>query len=310
VAVGAHSVAAQDVWPQRPVRIVVPYSPGASTDNISRRMAQELTARFGQTVLVENKTGAMGTIGIAEVARARPDGHTLLGIDTGFVMLPHLVRSLPYDPRDLVPIGAFVFSPLGVVVQASSPDRSLQDLIARARANPGRITFGSGGIGTFPQLSTEDFAARTGITLLHAPFRGAAEAVQALLAGTIEMQMASPTTVMGGLAAGRLRMLAVSGEQRLALLPEVPTFAEAGLPGFEAYTWTVLITPRGTPPEVVERLNRELGAILTLPHVRGRLAELGVELGRIFSPAETRDFIRAEAAKWAPIVRASGAVLD
>jgi tripartite-type tricarboxylate transporter receptor subunit TctC len=305
---GPFSAAAQEQWPQRPVRIVVPYSLGVSTDNVSRRIAQELSARLGQAVLVENKTGAMGTIGVAEVARARPDGHTLLGIDTGYVMLPHLVRSLPYDAaRDLVPIAAYVFSPLGVVVNASSPYRTLRDLIERARSEPGRITFGSGGVGTFPQLATEDLASRTGVALLHVPFRGAAEAVQALLAGTIEMQIASPATVMGNLGAGRLRMLAIGGDRRLALLPDVPTFAEAGVDGFDLRNWIGLWAPRGTPPEVVERLRSEILAAMQTPGMRAYAEGIAAE-PRVVVGDEFVRLLHDESARWKAVIDRIGLV--
>jgi tripartite-type tricarboxylate transporter receptor subunit TctC len=305
---GPFPAPAQEQWPQRPVRIIVPYSPGASTDNVSRRVAQELSARLGQTVLVENKTGAMGTIGVAEVARARPDGYTLLGIDTGYVMLPHLVRSLPYDAsRDLVPIAAYVFSPLGVVVNASSPYRSLQDLVARARSEPGRITFGSGGVGTFPQLATEDLASRTGVTLLHVPFRGAAEAVQALLSNTIEMQIASPATVMGNLSAGRLRMLAIGGDRRLALLPDVPTFAEAGVEGFVLRNWIGLWAPRGTPPGVVERLQSEILAAMRTPEMKAYAESIAAE-PRVVVGDEFVRLLRDESARWKAVIDRIGLV--
>jgi tripartite-type tricarboxylate transporter receptor subunit TctC len=223
-------------------------------------------------------------------------------------MLPHLVRSLPYDAsRDLVPIGVFVFSPLGVVVNASSPYRSLQGLVARARSEPGRITFGSGGVGTFPQLATEDLASRTGVTLLHVPFRGAAEAVQALLADTIEMQIASPATVMGNLSAGRLRMLAIGGDRRLALLPDVPTFAEAGVEGFVLRNWIGLWAPRGTPPEVVERLRSEILAAMRTPEMKAYAESIAAE-PRVVVGDEFVRLLQDESARWKAVIDRIGLV--
>lgn len=306
---GALPAAAQERWPQRPVRIVVPYSPGASTDHVSRRMAQELSQRLGQPFLVENKTGAMGTIGMAEVARARPDGYTFLGMDSGFTILPHLVRSTPFDTaRDFIPIGAYVFSPLGVVVHATSPYRTLQDLIDKARAEPGKITFGSGGIGTFPQLATEDLASRVGVTLLHVPFRGAAEAAQALLSGTIDMQIASPATVMGNLGpGGRMRMLAIGSERRLERLPDVPTFAEAGVPGFELRNWIGLFAPRETPQEIIGRLAQDIVAAMRTPdmaaYAEGIAAEPRVAIGD-----DLATLLKAENDRWKAVIQRIGLV--
>ena len=306
---GAAPAAAQERWPQRPVRVVVPYSPGASTDHVSRRMAQELSARLGQPVVVENKTGAMGTIGMAEVARARPDGYTLLGMDSGFTILPHLVRSTPFDTaRDFIPIGAYVFSPLGVVVNAASPYRTLRDLLERARAEPGRITFGSGGIGTFPQLATEDLASRTGVTLLHVPFRGAAEGAQALLSGTIDLQIASPATVMGNLGpGGRMRMLAIGSDRRLDRLPDVPTFAEAGVEGFTLRNWIGLFAPRGTPPEIVAQLREGIVAAMNTPEMKAYAEGIAAE-PRVAVGEDLATLLRTESDRWKAVIGRIGLV--
>lgn len=267
---GAVPAAAQDRWPQRAVRIVVPYSPGSGTDSHSRRLAQDLAPRLGQPVVVENKTGAMGTIGMSEVARARPDGYTLLGIDSGVMILPHLVRSMPVEVgRDLIPVAAYIFSPMCLIVNAASPYRTLQDLVRAARTEPGKISYGSGGIGTSPQLLAENFASKVDATLLSVPFRGAGEAAQALMAGTIDMLIASPATALGNLGpGGRLRMLAVGSERRLPLLPDVPTFAEAGVADFVVNSWISLFAPAGTRAEVTERLAQEVVSIMNTPEMK------------------------------------------
>jgi tripartite-type tricarboxylate transporter receptor subunit TctC len=197
--------------------------------------------------------------------------------------------------------------PPGVVVNSSSPYRSLQDLVDKARSEPGRITFGSGGVGTFPQLATEDLASRTGISLLHVPFRGAAEAVQALLANTIDMQIASPTTVMASLGAGRLRMLAVSGDRRLDLLPDVPTFAEAGLEGFVLQSWIGLWAPRGTPPEIVERLRSEVLAVMRTPAMKAYAESVAAEPKVVVGDAFVRQ-LRDDEARWKAAIDRIGLV--
>ncbi|HEY4252183.1 MAG TPA: tripartite tricarboxylate transporter substrate binding protein [Roseomonas sp.] len=306
---GAVPAMAQERWPQRPLRIIVPYSPGASTDNVTRRMAQELSPRLGQTVIVENKTGAMGTIGMAEVARARPDGYTFLGMDSGFTILPHLVRSTPFDtPRDFMPIAAYVFMPLSLVVNTASPYRTLQDLVDKARAEPGKLTFGSGGIGTFPQMATDDLASRLGITLMHVPFRGASEAVQALLAGTIDLQIAAPATVLGNVGpTGRLRMLAIGGAHRLPQLPDVPTFMEAGVRDFVLQSWIGLFAPRGTAQPVIDRLAREAVAIMNTPEIKAYAESIAAE-PRVVVGDELTAMLSADDDRWKGVIERVGLV--
>ncbi len=260
---------AQEPWPQRPIKVIVPYAPGGSADNISRRMAQELAKRFGQTFFVENKTGAMGTIGMMEGARAKGDGYTLVANDIGFVMLPHLKKSLPYDPwKDLIPIGAFVFSPVGLAVNSSSPYKTLQQLIDKAKSEPGNVSFGSGGFGTSPHLASEDFAIKAGIKLFHVPFKGGGEALLALLSNTIDLQMSVLSTFKGPVEGGRLRMLAISGDHRQKILPDVPTFAEAGLKDYDLFNWIGLWAPKGTPPEVVARLRKAVFDVMQQPDMK------------------------------------------
>jgi tripartite-type tricarboxylate transporter receptor subunit TctC len=304
---GAVPALAQERWPQRPVRIVVPYSPGASTDHVSRKMAQELSPRLGQTFIVENKTGAMGTIGMTEVARARPDGYTFLGMDSGITILPHLVRSTPFDvARDFIPIGAYVFSPLGIVVNATSPFRTLQELLQKARSEPGTITFGSGGIGTSPHLATEDLASRVDVTLMHIPFRGAAEAVQALVSGTIDMQIASPATVLGNLGpGGRLRMLAIGSDHRLDRLPDVPTFAEAGVSDFFLRNWIGLFAPRGTPQDITGRLAQEIVGAMQSPEMKSYAESIAAEPQAAVGE-ELTTLLAAENDRWKAVIQRIG----
>ncbi|MFZ4758710.1 MAG: tripartite tricarboxylate transporter substrate binding protein [Burkholderiaceae bacterium] len=267
---------AQDAaWPQRTLKIVVPYAAGASTDNVARRLAVTLSERFGQGVVVENRTGAAGAIGTTYVMREPPDGHTLLAHGPEFMMVPQLAKTPPYEPDDLTPVGAVVFAPLGIVVNASSPYRTIQDLVAAAKASPGKISYGSGGEGTTPHLGSEQFARVAGVQLYHVPYKGAADAVVGLLGGQIDMQVVTPTTALPHLKSGRLRMVAISGDQRIRILPEVPTFAESGLKGVGITNWIGFWAPKGTPAPVLERWRREIGAVMATPDMVAYCDNLG-----------------------------------
>lgn len=270
-------VHAQDVWPQRPIKIVVPYAPGASSDNVARRMGQALSERLRQSVIVENRTGAAGAIGAAVVAKEKPDGYTLLAHDPAYVLLPHLSKSLPYDPNDLIPIGAVVFSPFGIIVKTDSRFQTLQDLVAYARANPKKVTFGSGGEGSSPHLASELFASVIGAELYHVPYKGAGEAVLALLGGQIDMQFVSPLTALGQVKAGKVRMLAISGAHRVTVLPGVPTFAEAGVKDFGVSNWIGFWAPRGTPVPVLDRLKTEIAQIMATPEMKSYAEGMGAD---------------------------------
>lgn len=305
-ALAASRAMGQEQWPQRPIRIVVPYAPGASTDAVTRRLAQELSARLGWRVFVENRSGAMGTIGTAEVLRQRPDGYTLAAGDSSYVISPHLLRNMPYDQdRDLVPIAGYVFSPLGVIVKSSSPFATLQDLLDRARAQPRTITFGSGGAGSSPHLATEALAIATGTQFAHIPFRGAGEAILAVLSGTIDMQFVSPATAMGNLQGGTVRMLAISGDRRLKILPDVPTFAEAGVPGYNMSNWIGLWAPTGTPEPVIDILRREVGTIMNAPDLQAYAESIGAD-PRVLVGAEFGRFLQEERKRWGDVVESIG----
>jgi len=297
---------AQQAWPQRPIKIVVPYAAGASSDLVTRRIARGLSERLGQSVVVENKIGARGQIAMVSVVREKPDGYTFAANDTGYVMLPHLVKEMPYDPaKDLVPVAGYVFSPFGILVHADSPYKTLQDLIRAGRASPGKLTYGSGGEGTTPHLTSEAFAHQAGFTVLHVPYKGAADAVMALMGGQIDFQFATPTTAAANVKAGRLRMLAISGETRSKLLPDVPTFAEAGMKDFSVTNWIGLWAPRGTPQPILERLAREISAIM----VTADMKTFAEDSGAAPNFAVGEDFVRLvkeEDARWKSVIEKIG----
>ncbi len=299
---------AQDAWPQRPVKFVVPFAAGASSDNFTRKIAQGLTERLGQSIVVENKLGGQGTIGMMSVVRDKPDGYIFAANDTGYVMLPHLVKEMPYDPyKDLIPVAAYIFSPFGILVNSNSPYKTLQDLIAAGRATPGKLTYGSGGEGTTPHLSSEAFAFQTGFKPLHVPYKGAAEAIIALMGGQIDFQFTTPTTAAGAVKSGRLRMLAISGATRSNLLPEVPTFAEAGLKDFGVTNWIGLWAPRGTPQAILTRLEKEIAAVMSTPEMKAFCDQAGAAplfaVGQDFSK-----LLSEENTRWKTVIEKIGLV--
>ena len=255
LASSAASAQPPSTYPNKAVKIVVPYPPGGAVDQVTRRIAQKLTEQTGQSFFVENKAGATGTIGAQQVARSAGDGYTLMANDTTYSILPQVFKKLPWDyTQDLVPVAGFNFAPTAVVVAAGSPFRTLGDLVAYSQANPGKLNYGTGGAGTMPHFATEALQGSSGLKATHVPFKGAGEATLALLGGTIDFQIASTPGVMGQVRGGKVRLLAVSGDQRLQALPEVPTFAQAGVPGYKVVNFTGLWAPKGTPDAVLERL--------------------------------------------------------
>lgn len=297
---------AADAWPNRPVRIVVPYGPGGAVDVATRKMAQMLSSQTGQSFVVENKPGATGTIGVSQVARATPDGYTLVANDTTYSLLPYIFKKLPFDPaEDLQPVSAFVFAPMALAVSADSSSHTLGDLIAQARAKPNMITYGSGGPGTTPHFAAEALGLATGVKFMHVPFKGAAEATQAVLGKVIDFQFASTTGVMGPVQGGQLKLLAVSGDKRLPVLPDVPTFAEAGVKDFGVVNWTGLWVPKGTPPEVTERLQRELATAMASEEMKMFATKMGAE-PRAADATEFRGILADSGQMWGKVVRSIG----
>ncbi|WP_444815044.1 Bug family tripartite tricarboxylate transporter substrate binding protein [Variovorax brevis] len=275
-AIPAGPLMAQGAYPTKPVKIVVPYPPGGAVDQVTRKVAQKLTEQTGQSFYVENKAGATGTIGAQQVAKSAADGYTLMANDTTYTILPHVFNKLPFDQQaDLVPVVGFNFAPMALVVPADSRFKTLADLIAYAKANPDKLNYGTGGAGTTPHFATEALASAANIKVTHVPFKGAGEATIALLSGTIDFQIASTPGIMGQVKGGKVRLLGISGDKRLAALPNVPTFAEAGVKGYGVINFTGLWAPKGTPLSAVQRLQKEVTTAMASADVQQFSNDLG-----------------------------------
>lgn len=267
-------------WPAKPVRIVVPYAPGGAVDVVTRKMAAKLQEQTGQTFFVENKAGATGTIGIMAAIQAPADGYTLVANDTTFALLPHIFRKLPFDHEQaLVPVGAFVFAPMTVAVRADSRFRTLGDMVAAAKADANKVSYGTGGAGSAPHFVSEALGIAAGANFLHVPFKGAGEATLAVLSGTIDFQVASTPGIMSHVKGGKARLLGVSGSKRLAALPDVPTFTEAGVRFAGLINFTGLWAPKGTPQAVVDRLQRELATAMASADMKAFAESIASEPG-------------------------------
>lgn len=297
--------------PAGPVTFVVPFPPGGATDVIARLLAEPLGEALGQPVVVENRAGAGGSVGAAAVARAAPDGRTLLmGTIATHGIGPALYRNLPYDAaRDFVPVTQAASQVYALVVHPSVPARSVAELIALARQRPGTLTYASAGNGTAAHLFAEVFREQAGIELVHIPYRGAGPQVTATLAGEVSMTMDVVLTTLSHIRGGGLRALAVTGAARSAVLPEVPTLAEAGLPGYEAVGWNGVFVPAGTPPETVARLAEGLRGALARPIVRERIEQQGAEVVGS-SPEDFARFVGAELTRWRAVVARVGATAE
>ncbi|SOY58493.1 conserved exported hypothetical protein [Cupriavidus taiwanensis] len=311
IAVACASVPAYaESWPSKPVRIVVPYSAGGTTDFVARQVAQKLTEATGKSFFVENKPGASGTIGTVQVARAAPDGYTLLANDTTYTMLPSLFKSLPWDhEKDLVPVTTIAQTPVILIVPAGSQFKTLQQLMDFARKNPGKLNFGSGGAGSSTHLSAEVFEKSSGTTLSHIPYKGAGEALLGLISGNVDLLITATPTAVPQIKGGKARALAVTGSARVPALADVPTFSEAGLKDYSVVNWFGLAAPKGTPPEIVSRLQSEVRKSVNSTDVNERLASMGAQPGGI-SPAEFASRIKQDTASWTQVAKAANVKPD
>jgi len=302
---------ADESYPSRPVRIVVAFSAGGSVDVVARIMAQELTQATGQSFVVENRTGASGNLGADFVAKGPTDGYTLLmGSASSLAANAALFRNLPYDPvRDFAPIRLVGLQPNVVVVHPSVPVTSIAELVAYARAHPGRLNFGSAGSGSAQHMAADVFRRMADIDIVHVPYRGGAPALNDLIAGQIQLMFETIPTAVEPIAAGQIRALAVTMPQRVARLPDLPTVAESGIPGYVSRGWIGLVAPSGTDPAIVNLLAQRSAAIIDKPEVRARLQALGLEI-MPNTPAEFAAFIRSEVANYREVVAAMGIHLD
>jgi tripartite-type tricarboxylate transporter receptor subunit TctC len=300
----ASPAAAQD-WPTRPLRLVVPYPPGGAVDQVARLISPKLEAALGQPVVVQNKAGAGGLIGSDAVAKAAPDGYTVLfATVSSHAIAPAVYAKMPYDPlADFAPISNVALTPYIITVNPSVPAKSLSELIAYAKANPERINFGSSGKGTTPHLAGELFNTIAGTRITHVPYKGSAPMVADLLGN--QVQVAFDNTVIPHIKAGKLVGLAVTGPARLSSVPDIPTAAEAGLKGYEAVGWMGLMAPKGTPPAITQRISSETARAMRAPEVRAKLDALGF-LAKTDTPEEFSAYVRAEKAKWAKVAAEAG----
>jgi len=300
-------VLAQSVYPAKPVRIVVPYAPGGANDVIGRIVADELTRRLGQTVLVENRPGASTAIGAEFVAKAPPDGYTLLGSSlTTFALLPNIRAKLPYDPlRDFEPVSLLALQPFALAVHPSLPATSVKQLIALAKANPGKLTYSTQGMGTGGHLSGEFLRTMTGVDIHHVPYKGGSQAVNDLVGGHVMLSFSTLSTLIPFAKAGRLRILAVTSARRSQIAPDIPTMAETGLAGYDTGAWNALVAPRGTPRPIVERLNAETTAALSNREIREKLSSQGYE-PQGSTAQQLGEHIRSEHARYGKLIKAIG----
>jgi tripartite-type tricarboxylate transporter receptor subunit TctC len=292
-------------YPQRPVRFIIPYPAGGATDVLSRLVAEPLAARLGQPVVGDNRGGAGGRIGLELLSKAPADGYTISLPSSGMAISVTLIPKLPYDPlRDFTPVSVVADIPALIVTPAKFPAATLMEFIALAKAKPGGYLYGSGGVGATNHITAELFQQVAGVRLTHVPYKSAAGGLPDVISGQIQMMMIGPPAAAPHVRGGRLRALAVVYHKRIASLPEVPTTAEAGLPGVDSPTWYAIVVPAGTPRAIIDRLNREIVEILKSPEMARQLQLIGAE-PRPMTPADSAAFIRGEVDRWAKVIKAA-----
>jgi len=292
-------------FPNKPVRLIVPFPPGGSNDIVGRMVGQQLGERLGQSVVIDNRGGAGGTIGTDAAAKSAPDGYTLLLISVAHAFNPAIYRKLPYDPdKAFVPVGMVAAGPVALMVNPSLPVHSVAELIALAKKEPGKLNYATAGIGSFQHLASELFKLQTGVEMVHIPYKGGGPAMMDTIAGQAQVNMASLIQVGPQVKSGKLRLLATSGAKRSGIFPDVPTVAET-VPGYDATNWWGLIAPAGTPQPVIARLSAELDVLLKSDETRKRVENEGADVIRM-TPAEFGRFIADETQKWAKVVKQAG----
>lgn len=303
---GASGAASAAGYPDRPVSLIVSAAPGGTTDIAARLIAQPLGQALGQSVVVENRPGGSGGIAAQAVARAKPDGYTLLLQYSGFqVITPSVMKDIGWDPiKDFAPVANVLSAPQVIVVRPALPIHSLKELVSYAKANPGKLNYASSGNGSLQQVATELLNQQAGIQTAHIPYKGTGPALNDLLGGAVDMTITTPPPLLGQIHAGKLRALAITGESRLPSLPDVPTAAQAGYPDLQVSSWFAMYAPAGTPPEVVDKLAGEIEKIMKSDAFRQKAAEQGAE-ARFMGPKELGDYTREELARWNKVVKAA-----
>jgi tripartite-type tricarboxylate transporter receptor subunit TctC len=301
------AIATAQTYPSKPIRIIVPYPAGGTSDILARAIGPGITAALGQPVVIENKPGSTGNVGAELVAKSPPDGYTVMLADIGSLAIsPSIFPALPFDPvKDFAPVIMVAYSPHLLAVNPALPARDVKELIALAKAKPGTLNFAVSGVGGANHLAGVDFALRTGIKWTYIPYKGGAQAITDVVGGQADVLFNGMVATYPMVKGGKLKALAISSPKRFAAAPDIPTVAESGLPGFETGSFQGIVAPAGTPPEIVARLHQTITKILATPEMQERLATAGAEL-RPGSPAEFGVFIRDEKARWAKVVKESG----
>ena len=311
VAIPAAGVQAQGGYPAKPVRIIVPLAPGGNVDIVARTLAQQLTDSMGQQVIVENRPGASSLVGTQLVAKAPPDGYTLLAVANTFAMVPSIIANPGYDPlKDFSAITLTCLVPQVLVVNPALPVKSIKELIALAKARPGQLTYATSGPGGTGHMATELFSRQVGVKMLHIPYKGNAQAIIDVIGGQVMLMFDQVSTSDPYIKSGKLRPLAVSSLTRSPLFPDLPTIDEAGVKGFEDITFNGLVAPVGTPREILVRMNEEVGKVVRAPALRNRFIERGIELKSSASPDEFTAYIKAEFDKKAKLARDAGIKIE
>lgn len=312
VACAGVAAQAQGAWPDKPVRVVVPFPASGATDLVARVVTQRVSQELGQQFVVDNKPGAGGTIGAAEAAKAPADGYTLLlTTSSTHAISPHITKRLAYDARkDFTPIAHLADAPSVLLVTPGLPVKTVQELVAYAKSHPGELNYASSGNGTIVHLNSAAFSAQAGIRLTHVPYKGTAQAIPDLTAGQVHLLFDSLPTGMPHVKSGRLRALAVTSERRSALAPELPTVAESGLPGYASVTWFGVYAPAGLPPALAQRIHAAFTRAMQAPEVADNLARLGVEPAKPSSPAQFAALVQADSDRWASVVRQFNISID
>ncbi|NML47523.1 tripartite tricarboxylate transporter substrate binding protein [Ramlibacter sp. G-1-2-2] len=311
LAAGALAMAsmAHAAWPDRTVTIVVPYAPGGAADALARVVAARLGARLGATVIVDNRAGASGTIGAAYVAKAPADGYTMLYDATPYSINPHLFPHMPFAANALQPLSLVSLAPNVLVVKGDSPFKDVKDLIAKAKAQPGKVNFASGGSGTVQRLAAELFAQKLNLDMVHVPYKSGGPAITDVMGGQVDFMFGTVAATSAHVDAGKLRALAVSSPKRSPRLPSVPTVAETVIPGYEVYEWNGLFLPAGTPADVSAKLQKAVGEVMREEEVKKRFTDMGAQpVGS--TPAQFADYLKKEDAKWGEVVRKGNIKLD